>query len=212
MKTEFKKLDSCIDRCSKLIERRLEEKIFYRKTSPVPLPAVNTFLKISKAFDNLLTLPFAFLISVWGVLYVQWWIRRNRFLVIQWNMTDFSKEEKPRPAWKATRMKTSPVSGRLEPHFPTLAKKVFRTFTISLTALMLLVTVFGVESYILYNAWLASYLRNYYPELAYWASFTSAAISLVTGMLLSIICRWLSLKCVFICSFFHSSKIAVNLS
>ena len=48
MKTEFKKLDSCIDRCSKLVERRLEEKIFYRKTSPVPLPAVNTFLKISK--------------------------------------------------------------------------------------------------------------------------------------------------------------------
>jgi hypothetical protein len=130
-------------------------------------------------------------------------------------MTDFHKDERPRPAWKAYKMKKSRVTGKLAPVFPFWAQKFFTFISASMVFIMvrtifllykenvkyfnhmyvqLLITIVTVESYILYNAWVASYLRSYYPELAYWSSFTSAVISLITGFILSLGCRWLSVK------------------
>ena len=151
-------------------------------------------MKFAKAFDNQLTLPFAFFISVWGVLYVQWWKRRNMFLVIQWNMSDFTKEERPRPSWKGTRMKMSRVTGKLEPHFPWLGQQVLHGFSTIMVIFLLIIMIVSVESYILYNAWVSYFLRTYHPELAYIASFTSAAISLITSMILGALSRWISQK------------------
>lgn len=34
----------------------------------------------ARIFDHALTLPYAFFISVWGILYVQFWNRRNRYI------------------------------------------------------------------------------------------------------------------------------------
>ena len=49
-----------------------------------------------------------------------------------------------------------------------------------------------VESYIFYNAILASFVENNYPLFKYFAPFASATISLAASLLLSYFSRYLS--------------------
>lgn len=169
--------------------------VSFSSTSLVDLQYnTESILKLSQALDNQLTLPFAFCMSVWGLLYVQWWSRRNQFLVSQWNMMDFFKEEKTRPAWRATGVKLSLVSGKLESHFSWTRRNLLRGTSIALIACLLIIMIISVESYILYNAWISHFLRKHHPDLAYLASVTSATIALLASVVLSGISRYISQK------------------
>ena len=78
-------------------------------------------------FDNELTLPFGFFMSVWSVLYIQFWSRRNQYLAAQWNASAILNAEHPRPMWYATAMRPNEITGKPEPHFPLNRRLVLKT-------------------------------------------------------------------------------------
>ncbi|CAG8717404.1 44624_t:CDS:10, partial [Gigaspora margarita] len=57
---------------------------------------------ISVIWDNSLTAPFALFMSIWSVLFLQFWKRTNSSIEYDWNITEFEKEELPRPEFYGT--------------------------------------------------------------------------------------------------------------
>lgn len=112
--------------------------------------------------------------------------------MVKWNMINFRFEEPLRPGWKHNKLGLSTVTGKLEPYFSYPEQIRVNLISWALISIMVLVMLVVVESYIFYNAILASFLENNYPEFKYFAPFTSAAISLVASLLLSYFSRYLS--------------------
>lgn len=135
-----------------------------------------------------------FLIStnILAIIYVQWWRRRNKFLMVKWNMINFSYEEPLRPGWKHDKLGLSTVTGKLEPYFSSAAQTKVNAVSWTFISIMVIIMLVVVESYVFYNAMIASFLENNYPEIKYYAPFTSAAISLIASILLSYFSRFLS--------------------
>ncbi|CAG8688864.1 36315_t:CDS:2, partial [Racocetra persica] len=57
---------------------------------------------ISIIWDNSLTAPFAFFMSIWSVLFLQYWKRTNASIQYDWDVMEFEKEELPRPEFYGT--------------------------------------------------------------------------------------------------------------
>lgn len=126
------------------------------------------------------------------MVYVQWWKRRNQFLMVKWNMMNFRFEEPLRPGWKHDKLGLSTVTGKLEPYFSYAEKTRVRLISWTLISIMVIIMLVVVESYIFYNAILMSFVEKNYPEFQYYAPFLSAAISLIASLILSYFSRYLS--------------------
>jgi anoctamin-1 len=72
----------------------------------------------ARIFDNHLTLPYAWFISCWGVLYVQFWARRQSVLSSQWSTATLIHKETQRPLWNTKHTRPNQVTGKLEPFEP----------------------------------------------------------------------------------------------
>ncbi|KAJ3049561.1 Anoctamin-7 [Rhizophlyctis rosea] len=142
-----------------------------------------------RIFDNWATMPFAFVISVWllidsypfpALLYVEFWSRRNKALAWDWDVMRYEKQERTRPKWYATTVRTSHVTHRIEPHFPRRAQRwiIMMTSVVYLIALNFVVATVG--AFIVYNAWVQWYFGNFFSEWQSYAGITSALLSLVT--------------------------------
>ncbi|KAF9978629.1 Anoctamin-7 [Actinomortierella ambigua] len=70
-------------------------------------------------FDNALTMPFALFMSLWSTIYIEFWKRANKFYAYRWHMLDYERIELPRTEFRATHTRTSPVTGKKEPYYPT---------------------------------------------------------------------------------------------
>ncbi|KAI7816256.1 calcium-activated chloride channel-domain-containing protein [Gamsiella multidivaricata] len=64
-------------------------------------------------FDNALTMPFALFMSIWSTVYIEFWKRANQYYSFQWNMNDYERIELPRTEFRATKVRISPVTGKL---------------------------------------------------------------------------------------------------
>ncbi|CAG8513238.1 11068_t:CDS:10 [Cetraspora pellucida] len=73
---------------------------------------------ISVIWDNALTAPFAFFMSIWSILFLQYWKRTNASIQYDWNVTEFEREELPRPEFYGTTLRKSPITMKNEIHFP----------------------------------------------------------------------------------------------
>ena len=72
----------------------------------------------ARMFDNQLTLPYAWFISCWGVLYVHFWARRQSVLSSQWSTAALIHKETQRPLWNPKCTRPNQVTGKLEPFEP----------------------------------------------------------------------------------------------
>lgn len=72
----------------------------------------------ARVFDNPLTLPYAWFISCWGVLYVQFWARRQGVLSSQWSTAALIHKETQRPLWNPKYTRPNQITGKLEPFEP----------------------------------------------------------------------------------------------
>lgn len=107
-------------------------------------------------------------------------------------MINFSYEEPLRPGWKHNKLGLSTVTGKLEPYFSPAAQTKANAISWTLISIMLAVMLVVVESYVFYNAMIASFITNNYPDLQYLAPFASAAISLIASLFLAYFSRYLS--------------------
>ncbi|KAG0221529.1 hypothetical protein BGW41_006726 [Actinomortierella wolfii] len=73
-------------------------------------------------FDNVLTMPFALFMSLWSTIYIEFWKRANKFYAYRWHMLDYERVELPRTEFRATRVRTSPVTGKKELYYPSYWK------------------------------------------------------------------------------------------
>ncbi|ORY49753.1 DUF590-domain-containing protein [Rhizoclosmatium globosum] len=70
-------------------------------------------------FDNAFIIVFAFFQSVWGLLFLRFWSRRNIALATVWNVRTVERIESKRPEFYGTTVKRDPVTGRMETFMPT---------------------------------------------------------------------------------------------
>ena len=69
-------------------------------------------------FDNEMTIVFGFITSVWGLIQILYWRRREKYLSIFWTTDKYLVEETPRPLWRYSGKAPNPITGEMEPHQP----------------------------------------------------------------------------------------------
>ena len=74
------------------------------------------YAKMTHLFDNDATAFFAVFMSIWSVVYLEYWRRRQYTLSYNWHTMDFYEEEVVRPQYTAgaTKFKRNPVTGKDE--------------------------------------------------------------------------------------------------
>ncbi|XP_075250410.1 anoctamin-7-like isoform X2 [Convolutriloba macropyga] len=84
--------------------------------------AMCLFSTLGAAFDNQFTISNAIFLSIWSVLFLEYWKRNCAQIGVNWEVYDYVPlEERPRPKYvkECRETKRNPVNGRMEPHFPT---------------------------------------------------------------------------------------------
>jgi hypothetical protein len=112
------------------------------------------YSKIAFVFDNLGTVIFASLVSVWATLFLEGWKRYHAELAYKWNVFDFEAEDEVlRPEFQFQRRKNlrlNPVTQNDEPYVPILEQAVRYTFSgisVLFFICMILALVFGIVLY-----------------------------------------------------------------
>ncbi|KAJ3016164.1 UNVERIFIED_CONTAM: Anoctamin-7 [Siphonaria sp. JEL0065] len=119
--------------------------------------------------DNALTPWFALAVSIWAVLFLEFWQRQSSILSHTWNVYDFERGEQIRPKWRIGHSRVYRVW-----------RKVL-TSTVVLFCILLNAAI--VAGIIIYRSW-AVQTWNIQSADA-WASFSASIISLFFILLLS---------------------------
>jgi hypothetical protein len=77
----------------------------------------------NRLFDNAFTPFFGFFMSVWAVLYFEYWKRRSVFYAHKWAAQNFEETEMRRYEFHAIGSQPSPITGKLELYFPETLRK-----------------------------------------------------------------------------------------
>ncbi|XP_069752519.1 anoctamin-7-like isoform X2 [Narcine bancroftii] len=113
----------------------------------------NTF-KMGQLFDYGGTVFFSIFMSLWAVMFLEYWKRKSAVLEHTWDCFNFEEtEERPRPEFTvmAPLTRRNPITGAEEPHFPK-KDRLRRVFMSSMVILLLLmVVVIFLISVILYR-------------------------------------------------------------
>lgn len=149
---------------------------------------------ITFIFDNRATLPFALFISIWATLFLHFWKRRNIRLAWWWDVLHYEKEERTRPQWYGTEIKTSKITGLQEIYFPKKYKYILKSLSLTVILVMFLILVASVAAYVIANAAIRDIFREKHPTKMVYASAASGAISLGIILFLDPLCTWIALK------------------
>ncbi|KAI9597435.1 calcium-activated chloride channel-domain-containing protein [Syncephalis fuscata] len=80
--------------------------------------------KLRGLVDNPTTLPWALIISLWAVLFLEFWKRKHSCIAYEWHISDYEREERTRPNFRPTAIRTSPITGKLELYVPPRERKM----------------------------------------------------------------------------------------
>ncbi|PAA80631.1 hypothetical protein BOX15_Mlig014212g1 [Macrostomum lignano] len=108
------------------------------------LSDICTYIRASYVFDNVATHFYAIFVSVWAYGFLKFWKRKTARLAYQWDVLDYVEmEERPRPEYasRCTEYEEDPITGNMEPHFPS-SKRRLRILigVLSLMVMMILST------------------------------------------------------------------------
>ena len=112
------------------------------------------YAKITHLFDNNATAFFAVFMSIWSVLYLEYWKRRQATLTYQWHTMDFYEEEVVRPQFSAVikRLKRNPITGKMEPHMSKKEEFLKMAGTFSVVVFFILLVISALIGVIVYRA------------------------------------------------------------
>ncbi|KAJ3415867.1 hypothetical protein HDV05_003931 [Chytridiales sp. JEL 0842] len=100
----------------------------------------------NRLIDNGLTPIFGFFMSVWAVLYFEYWKRRNAYYTHRWAVHNFEETEIRRHNFQAIGSRVSRITGRRELYFPDafrLQRQAISTIVVILCALVVILSVIG---------------------------------------------------------------------
>ncbi|KAJ3397519.1 Anoctamin-7 [Lobulomyces angularis] len=131
-------------------------------------------------FDNPLTAPYALFISLWALIFLEFWKRQEATLQVVWGITEMHKLKMYRPQWKGTDIRTSPITGLQEKYHPKRKRLTLKALSFLTLGVGILFIVFIQVLIIVYQA-LVKGERNGNKDLSkvYIASGLGAAFSLV---------------------------------
>ncbi|XP_061861304.1 anoctamin-7 [Colius striatus] len=140
-----------------------------------------------RLFDHGGTIFFSMFMSLWAVLFLEFWKRTSASLAHHWTCSELEDiEERPRPQFRATAPMTtlSPVTGLEEPHFPPRSR-LRRSLAASLAVVMMIaVVLMFLVSGILYRAVVAVLLSS---SRHLWFLAWPSRIASLTGSVLNLI-------------------------
>ncbi|GAB0193336.1 anoctamin-4 [Grus japonensis] len=151
------------------------------------------FAWLGRLFDHGGTIFFSIFMSLWAVLFLEFWKRTNASLAHHWECFEFEDiEERPRPQFTAMAPMTTinPVTGAEEPYFPK-SSRLHRILAGSIIIIMMIaMVVMFVVSVILYRAVVAILLSSsgyfwFVASASRIASFTGSVVNLIIILILS---------------------------
>lgn len=108
--------------------------------------------RFALVFNNALTAPFSLFISLWSVMFLEFWKSQEATLKTVWSVNDFSQIEIQRPEWKSTKYRVSLITGLKEPYFPRRWKLFRRSIAYALLTLGLLIVLLFEMVVIIFQA------------------------------------------------------------
>ncbi|XP_065496258.1 anoctamin-7 [Caloenas nicobarica] len=140
-----------------------------------------------RLFDHGGTIFFSIFMSLWAVLFLEFWKRTNASLAYQWDCSEFEDiEERPRPQFAAMAPMTiiNPITGAEEPYFPKRSR-LHRILAGSMVIIMMIaVVVMFLVSVILYRAVLTILLSS---SGYFWFVASASRIASITGSVVNLI-------------------------
>ncbi|KAM6198642.1 LOW QUALITY PROTEIN: anoctamin-7 [Sarcoramphus papa] len=152
----------------------------------------STFM-VGRLFDHGGTIFFSIFMSLWAVLFLEFWKRTNASLAHHWDCSEFEDiEERPRPQFTAMAPMTiiNPITGAEEPYFPKRSR-LHRILAGSMVIIMMIaMVVMFVVSVILYRAVVAILLSSsgyfwFVASASRIASITASVVNLIFILILS---------------------------
>ncbi|PKU43148.1 anoctamin-7 [Limosa lapponica baueri] len=158
------------------------------KTCPYwPLSKICSTFMAGRLFDHGGTIFFSIFMSLWAVLFLEFWKRTNASLAHHWDCSEFEDiEERPRPQFTATAPMTitNPITGAEEPYFPKRSR-LHRILAGSMVIIMMIaVVVMFLVSVILYRAVVAILLSS---SGYFWFVASASRIASITGSVVNLI-------------------------
>lgn len=155
--------------------------------------------RVTYLFDNTMTVIFAFLMSIWAVLFLESWKRYSAAITHRWGLTHFTLEaEHPRPSYlarlshlKRTKTIMNIITGTEEPRAPFWIRWPRRLFSFSVVLILILTALAVVIGVVLYR--MSLYATLSLSHAADWMNsygiviipFTAACINLVCIQILN---------------------------
>ncbi|NXE84125.1 ANO7 protein, partial [Cochlearius cochlearius] len=158
------------------------------KTCPYwPLSKICSTFMAGRLFDHGGTVFFSIFMSLWAVLFLEFWKRTNASLAHHWDCSEFEDiEERPRPQFTATAPMTiiNPITGVEEPYFPKRSRLHRILAGSTVIAMMIAMVVIFVVSIILYRAVVAILLSS---SGYFWFVASASRIASITGSVVNLI-------------------------
>ncbi|NXD15212.1 ANO7 protein, partial [Nothocercus nigrocapillus] len=157
------------------------------------LSSICETFKAGRLFDHGGTIFFSMFMSLWAVMFLEYWKRMNASLAHRWDCSDFEDiEERPRPQFTATAPMTiiNPITGTEEPYFPKRSRH-HRILAGSMVVIMMIaIVVMFVVSVILYRVVVAILLASsgyfrFVASASRIASITGSVVNLFFILILS---------------------------
>ncbi|CAG5106103.1 Oidioi.mRNA.OKI2018_I69.chr1.g2683.t2.cds [Oikopleura dioica] len=111
-------------------------------------------LKITYIFDNVFTLGYAFLVSIWAMTFLELWARKNFFLEYEWDLTKIDKDmEPPRARYQAVapQNRLNPVTFKKEAYIPLSTIYPRKLLSLSVVLFFILLVIASVVAVIVYR-------------------------------------------------------------
>ncbi|XP_065842346.1 anoctamin-7-like [Oscarella lobularis] len=124
------------------------------RCDPFPINKSCATAKLSRTFDNELTIAFAAVMSFWTALFFTFWKRRALYFAYYWNTQGrerFADRPRANYASKATSVIVNPATGKEEPFFPLSSRNCRIAVTWSVTSLMITALIILVIAIALYR-------------------------------------------------------------
>ncbi|XP_009585296.1 PREDICTED: LOW QUALITY PROTEIN: anoctamin-7-like, partial [Fulmarus glacialis] len=149
-----------------------------------------------RLFDHGGTIFFSIFMSLWAVLFLEFWKQINASLAHQWDRSESEDvEERPRPQFTAMAPMTiiNPITGAEEPYFPKRSRLHWILAGSMTTIMMIAMVVMFVVSVTLYWAVVAILLSSsgyfwFVASASRIASITGSVVNLIFILILSKIC------------------------
>ena len=121
-------------------------------------------LKITYIFDNVFTLGYAFIISIWAMTFLELWSRKNFFLEYEWDLTKIDKDmDPPRARYQAvaSQNRLNPITFKKEAYIPLSTTYPRKLLSVSVVLFFIMLVIASVIAVIVYRMVLSVIVNDF---------------------------------------------------